>query len=56
MGGLVAAGVPAFDAACLAFAALRVPEREIDFGDPADVEQAAERAPVAEPERELVPV
>jgi adenine/guanine/hypoxanthine permease len=42
---------------CLAFAALRVPEREIDYSDPADVEQAAERAPVIEAEqRELVPV
>jgi AGZA family xanthine/uracil permease-like MFS transporter len=40
---------------CMAFALLRVPEREIDYSDPADVEQAAERAPVVEPERELVP-
>ena len=42
---------------CLAFAALRVPEREIDLTDEADVEQAAERsgpAPVAQEERELV--
>jgi adenine/guanine/hypoxanthine permease len=41
---------------CLAFAALRVPEREVDLGDPVDVEAAAERAPrfAREEERELV--
>ena len=42
---------------CLAFSLLKVPEREIDLSDEADVEQAAERArPVAveAEERELV--
>lgn len=45
---------------CLAFAALRVPEREVDPTDSADVEEAAERAQPgveapAHEDRELVP-
>jgi AGZA family xanthine/uracil permease-like MFS transporter len=41
---------------CLGFAALRLPEREVDPADAADVEAAAERAPrfTREEERELV--
>jgi AGZA family xanthine/uracil permease-like MFS transporter len=40
---------------CVAFAAMRLPEREVDPSDPADVEEAAERlaarapAPATEP-------
>jgi AGZA family xanthine/uracil permease-like MFS transporter len=47
---------------CLAFAAMKVPEREIDTSDPADVEEAAERLAAMSgkmvetpPEKEPVP-
>ncbi len=42
---------------CLGYAALRLPEREVDVNDPADVEVAAERmAPRFEREEERVAV
>jgi AGZA family xanthine/uracil permease-like MFS transporter len=42
--GKIALGYAFMGLVCLAFVALKVPQREIDLGDPADVEAAAELA------------